>query len=218
MGALTDRYGRRLSSRVVARAIASLKITGVDTRAYLQRVDDVERERLERMPTVDEMAEGQTVERAIDRLSQIDLHAGEHETAPWPHRRSARRRLSERRAKAARSRIQRRFNSSSPGAMVGRGRRRVPFTTTCSVDASHLLTVLTPLTWAARDSESDSAAHHSKGTGLAEVPSSSVDARHLGMLTRAQGGPRFPPDGGLTGHTEGAVEPQSRSRRIPSHV
>src|SRR6266540_3600697 len=216
MGGLLDRYGRAREQTGRGAPHRLLRSPASTRPAYAQGVDDVERERRERMLAPEEMGDGETSERAILGLSQIDLHAREHETAHWPRRRSARRRLSDRRAKSARSRIHQLFNSWSPGAMVGRGRGRVPVTANCSVDASHRRTVLMLLTWTARDSESDSAADHSKGTSLAEVPSSSVDASHLGVLTWGQGGPRSPPDGGLTGHTEGAVEPRSRSRRRPS--
>src|SRR6266536_1591760 len=103
MGALPDRYGRAPEQTGGGARHRQSQVAGVDTRAYPQRVDDVERERPQRMLIPDEMAEGETVERAIEGLSQIVLHAGEHETAHW-YRRSARRRLSERRAKAPRSR------------------------------------------------------------------------------------------------------------------
>ncbi len=144
----------------------------------------------------EEMAEGETLERAIEACRRSTFAQGSTRQ-PTGIAGLLAAGLSERRAKAPRSRIHRLFNSWSPGAMVGRGRWRVPVTATCSVDAI-FLTVLTLLAWAARDSES-APADHSKGTSLAEVLSSSVDARHLGMLTRAQGDPRSPPDDGLTG-------------------
>ncbi len=62
-----------MSRRAVARATASLKFAGVETRAYPQRVDG---KRLGRMLTPEEMAEGETVEGAIDGLSQIDFTHG----------------------------------------------------------------------------------------------------------------------------------------------
>src|SRR6266542_4086284 len=123
MGGLLDRYGRAREQTGRGAPHRLLRSPASTRPAYAQGVDDVERERRERMLAPEEMGDGETSERAILGLSQIDLHAREHETAHWPRRRSARRRLSDRRAKSARSRIHQLFNSWSPGAMVGRGRQ-----------------------------------------------------------------------------------------------
>jgi hypothetical protein len=47
----------------------------------IRRVDDAERERLERILTPEELAVPGTVERALNSLREMDLHAWEHETA-----------------------------------------------------------------------------------------------------------------------------------------
>src|SRR6266508_3190127 len=78
MGGLLDRYGRAREQTGRGAPHRLLRSPASTRPAYAQGVDDVERERRERMLAPEEMGDGETSERAILGLSQIDLHASQH--------------------------------------------------------------------------------------------------------------------------------------------